>query len=115
MTRMNHSSSVKTINCANFTPVYTDTDPWSQHEDTSVPIVSNTTGQSRKSGMTGSPQYHPDAVSIDLDSIQQDKDRQNLRNLLTTQDTMFDHKFNKYNGGAGKFECHINMGPVLPP
>ena len=96
-------------------PVYTDTDPWSQHEDTSVPIVSNTTGQRRKSGMTGSPQYHSDAVSIDPDNILQDKDRQKLRNLLTTHDTVFAPKFNGYNGGAGKFECHINMGPVLPP
>ncbi|KAK3085124.1 hypothetical protein FSP39_024755 [Pinctada imbricata] len=93
-------------------PIFYNAD---QHEDTSVPLVLNTMGQSRKTGNTGSPQYHSSAVSIDPDNILQDKDRQKLQNLLTTHDAVFDPKFSGYYGGAGKFECHINMGPVLPP
>ena len=55
------------------------------------------------------------AVKLDPDNILPAQEQKKFQDILTTHDNVFNPKYGGYNGAAGKFEAHINMGPVLPP
>ncbi|XP_069110407.1 uncharacterized protein [Argopecten irradians] len=56
--------------------------------------------------------YNTDSVQLDPDNILPDYTRQAFRDKLHLFDNLFDPNFRGYNGAAGKFEAHINMGPA---
>jgi hypothetical protein len=54
-------------------------------------------------------------VSLDPDNILPSDTRDETRQALLKHDNVFSPSLEGYNGHAGSFEAHVNMGPVQPP
>jgi hypothetical protein len=55
------------------------------------------------------------SVQIDPDSKLSPEFTHNFRQLLEKYDEVFDPQFRGYNGAAGLYEAHVNIGSVQPP
>ncbi len=58
---------------------------------------------------------HSADVALDPDSLLSADIRSKFHSLLQEYDQVFDANIEGYNGKAGPFEAHVNMGPVEPP
>ena len=58
---------------------------------------------------------HSSLVQIDPDHILPSDIRNQFNTVLQKYDSVFDPKFEGYNGTVGPFEAKVNMGPVQPP
>ena len=54
-------------------------------------------------------------VCLDPDSILPSDTRDEIHQALLRYDNVFSPSLEGYNGHAGSFEAHVNMGPVQPP
>ena len=63
----------------------------------------------------GAPAPHSAGVRLDPDSALPAEVKTQFQDLLYEFDDVFDPKFKGYNGGAGRFQAVVNMGPVQPP
>ena len=58
---------------------------------------------------------HSATVTVDPDEILPTKHRDQMHELLTEFDSVFDGNYKGYNGAVGPFEAQVNMRPTKPP
>ena len=58
---------------------------------------------------------HSATVTVDPDEILPAKHRDQMHELLTEFDSVFDRNYKGYNGAVGPFKAQVNMGPTKPP
>ena len=58
---------------------------------------------------------HSAPVTVDLDDILPQGEKQQFEVLHTEFEDVFDPQFKGYNGAVGPFKAVVNMGPVQPP
>ena len=58
---------------------------------------------------------HSETVTVDPNEILPRKHRDQMHELLTEFDSVFDRNYKGYNGAVGPFEAQVNMGPTKPP
>ena len=58
---------------------------------------------------------HSATVTVDPDEILPAKHRDQMHELLTEFDSVFDRNYKGYNDAVGPFKAQVNMGPTKPP
>ena len=76
--------------------------------------IATTTTQEMNDNKSSNDMYSTE-VSLDPDHVLLPTMQLEFTQLLRQYDSVFNPKYEGYNGSCGKFEAVVNMGPVLPP